>query len=80
MAQVNINFVLDICFYHLEILIYRNEVWRFDPQFGSMSKRPLMLKSASTGMKLGFILFVGAVILETGYNRLFGKKDHHGHH
>jgi hypothetical protein len=30
-------------------------------------------------MKWGFVLFLGTVLVETGYNKLFGKKDHHGH-
>lgn len=61
-------------------MIYlRNEVWRFDPQFGHVPARKLMLRNASTGMKLGLALAIGTVLLETGYNKVFGKGDHHGH-
>ncbi|RNA14516.1 NADH dehydrogenase [ubiquinone] 1 beta subcomplex subunit 3 [Brachionus plicatilis] len=57
----------------------RNEVWRYDPQFGAIPKRTFMLKNAATGLKLGFALAVGVILLETGYKKVFGKADHHGH-
>ncbi len=60
----------------------RNEVWRYDPQCGAVSARPQLLRSAGNGMKLGLILCIGTIILETAYNKIFAKPDdhHHGHH
>jgi NADH dehydrogenase (ubiquinone) 1 beta subcomplex subunit 3 len=58
----------------------RNEAWRYDPQFGAVETRRFMLRNASTGMKYGFFLAVGAILIQTGYNKLFGKGDAHGHH
>jgi hypothetical protein len=30
-------------------------------------------------MKWGFMLDVGTILLQAGYNKLFGKGDAHGH-
>jgi hypothetical protein len=54
-------------------------VWRYDPKFGVVSSRQAMIRTFTTGMKWGFILCVGTILAETGYNKLFGKNDHHGH-
>ncbi|CAF0934243.1 unnamed protein product [Brachionus calyciflorus] len=64
---------------NLLFIIQRNEVWIYDPQFGSIAQKTFMLKNAGTGLKLGFALAVGIILLETGYNKVFGKADHHGH-
>ncbi len=61
----------------------RNEVWRYDPSCGAVPARPLMLRSAGNGMKWGLALCVSIIALETVYDKLFGKNDHHhhgGHH
>jgi NADH dehydrogenase (ubiquinone) 1 beta subcomplex subunit 3 len=58
----------------------RNEVWRYDPQCGAVSARPQLLRSAGNGMKLGLILCIGTIILETAYGKLFGGKSDHHHH
>lgn len=55
-------------------------MWRYDPQFGGIPKRSFMLKNAGTGLKLGFALAVGVILLQTGYKKVFGKAEHHGHH
>ena len=58
----------------------RNEVWRYDSQFGAVPVRTGMLRNAGTGMKWGLALAVGTVLLQTGYNAVFKKGDaHHGH-
>ena len=57
----------------------RNEVWRYDPQFGAVPVRTGLLRNASMGMKWGLILAIGTVLLQTGYNKVFNKGDSHGH-
>jgi len=57
----------------------RNEVWRFDKQFGYVPRRTLLLRNVTSTLKWGFAFFVGTVLLETGYNKIFGKGDSHGH-
>jgi NADH dehydrogenase (ubiquinone) 1 beta subcomplex subunit 3 len=57
----------------------RNEVWRYDPAFGSVPRRRLALRTIGTGMKLGAILALGTIALEVGYKSVFGSKDGHGH-
>ena len=64
---------LNFCFF------FRNEVWRYDTQFGHVPARKLLLRNASTGMGVGLALALGTILLEMGYNKVFGKHDAHGH-
>lgn len=58
----------------------RNEVWRFDPQFGTLAPRTGLIKAGTTGMKYGLILAIGTIIIEQAYSRVFGtSKQGHGH-
>ncbi len=60
--------------------ILRNQVWRFDPQNGYIERNKLIFKMSSVGMKRGFLIAVGVVLLQTAYSKFFGPKDHgHGH-
>jgi hypothetical protein len=64
----------------LQFFLYdRNEVWRFDPQFGIDHSRKLFIRNGTMGMKWGFLLFVGVALIETAYKKAFGKGDAHGH-
>ena len=56
-------------------------MWRYDPQFGAVPARTLLIRNATTTLKLGLALAAGVILLETGYNKLFKKGDdhHHGH-
>jgi hypothetical protein len=54
-------------------------VWRFDPACGAVPNRTALFRHASTGMKWGFFLCVGTILLETAYKQAFGSDDHQGH-
>lgn len=61
----------------------RNEVWRYDPQFGILHPRKVLIKAGTTGMKYGLILAIGTILLKTVYQKLTGKENQghgHGHH
>uniref|UniRef100_A0A023FWD5 NADH dehydrogenase [ubiquinone] 1 beta subcomplex subunit 3 n=1 Tax=Amblyomma parvum TaxID=251391 RepID=A0A023FWD5_AMBPA len=56
----------------------RNEVWRYS--LLTQTSRLTALKILATrGMKPGFLLAVGTIILEKAYDYAFKKDDHHHH-
>ncbi len=64
------------------VLLYRNHVWRYDPQFGFVPPRTAFFRTLFTGIQYGAALFVVVAGAELGYKALFGSKDdhHHGDH
>ena len=71
-------FRIKICFIFL--LFKRNEVWRYDQQFGHVPGRKLFLRYGTTGMGVGLLLAIATVVLKTGYNKIYGNADAHHHH
>ena len=54
-------------------------MWRYDTQFGHIPGRKLLFKHGSSGMALGLTLAIGTIVLQMGYNKIFGKPDAHDH-
>ena len=73
------NFYFDLSLLRFILNLKRNEVWRFDPQFGTLAPRTTLIKAGTTGMKYGLILAIGTVILQEVYSRVFGTSKPHGH-
>ena len=71
------------CAFYSIYFLLRNQVWRFDPNYGYIERNKLVYKISTVGLKKGFLIAVGVVLLQTAYSKLFGPKDHghaHGHH
>uniref|UniRef100_G3MN33 NADH dehydrogenase [ubiquinone] 1 beta subcomplex subunit 3 n=1 Tax=Amblyomma maculatum TaxID=34609 RepID=G3MN33_AMBMU len=54
----------------------RNEVWRYS-EYNKTPSKVLFKNLVTRGMKPGFLLAVGTVVLEKAYDYAFAKDDHH---